>query len=139
MRYLLDTNIWIGILKARNARLINRFTSTRVSDLATCSPVRAELMYGAEKYADADARREEVVTTLDRVISLPFDDRCADQYGLIRHDLEIRRLSGFAQRFERGGGGHRELVERGACGLDVIEAVEVAGLVEVVGIFHGLA
>lgn len=91
MRYLLDTNIWIGILKARNARLINRFTSTRVSDLATCSPVRAELMYGAEKYADADARREEVVTTLDRVISLPFDDRCADQYGLIRHDLEIRR------------------------------------------------
>jgi tRNA(fMet)-specific endonuclease VapC len=91
MRYLLDSNIWIEILKGRNARLINRFTQSSVVDLATCSPVRAELMYGAEKYEDAKARREEVSVTLNKVVSLPFDDRCADQYGIIRHDLEKRR------------------------------------------------
>jgi tRNA(fMet)-specific endonuclease VapC len=91
MRYLLDSNIWIEVLKGRNARLIDRFTQIRVVDLAACSPVRAELMHGAEKYKDVKARREQVASTLDRVVSFPFDDRCAERYGLIRHDLEQRR------------------------------------------------
>jgi tRNA(fMet)-specific endonuclease VapC len=90
MPYLLDTNVWIEVLKGKNAILINRFTSTRVADLVTCSIVRAELMHGAEKYHDAKSRREEVAMTLNRVVSLPFDDRCADHYGMIRDDLEKR-------------------------------------------------
>ncbi len=91
MRYLLDSNIWIEVLKGKNSRLIDRFTQTPVADLAACSPVRAELMHGAEKYKDTVARRELVANALEKVVSLPFDDRCADRYGLIRHDLEIRR------------------------------------------------
>lgn len=91
MRYLLDSNIWIEVLKAKNAVLIDRFTRTRVADLTTCSPVRAELMHGAEKYSDAKARRERVASALNRVVSFPFDDACAEQYGRIRHDLEKRR------------------------------------------------
>ncbi|MGL4401883.1 MAG: type II toxin-antitoxin system VapC family toxin [Luteolibacter sp.] len=91
MRYLLDSNIWIEVLKAKNAELIDRFTRTRVADLTTCSPVRAELMHGAEKYSDAIGRRERVKSALDRVVSFPFDDACAERYGFIRHDLEQRR------------------------------------------------
>ncbi len=48
-------------------------------------------MHGAEKYNDTVGRKELVNNALDRVISLPFDDRCADLYGSIRHDLEVRR------------------------------------------------
>lgn len=91
MRYLLDSNIWIEVLKGKNSRLIDRFTQTHASDIAACSPVRAELMHGAEKYKDTVARRELVTCALEKVDSLPFDDECADRYGLIRHDLEIRR------------------------------------------------
>lgn len=91
MRYLLDTNIWIEVLKGRNLRLVGRLTETSIDEIAACSPVRAELMHGAEKYKDADARRSDVARALGKFISLSFDDRCADRYGLIRNDLEIRR------------------------------------------------
>lgn len=91
MRYLLDTNIWIEVLKGKNLRAVGRFAETSSDEIAACSPVRAELMHGAEKYNDATARRKDVVRALGKFISLPFDDDCADRYGLIRHDLEIRR------------------------------------------------
>lgn len=91
MRYLLDSNAWIKILKGKEFLLIDRFTKTLVSELATCSPVRAELMHGAEKYERVELRKAEIARALGKIRSLPFDDLCADQYGLIRHDLEIRR------------------------------------------------
>ena len=91
MRYLLDSNIWIEVLKGKNLQLIDRFTQTSVMDLAACSPVRAELMHGAEKYFDTVARKELVANALAKVVSLPFDDRCAERYGELRHDLETRR------------------------------------------------
>lgn len=91
MRYLLDSNIWIEVLKAKRVRLVDRFTKTRIDEMATCSPVRAELMHGAEKYVDVEVRKEVVARALGKVTSLPFDDQCADRYGIIRHDLERRR------------------------------------------------
>lgn len=90
MRYLLDTNVWIEILKGKNLRVAEKFANTRTEELATCSTVRAELMHGSEKYDDADSRKMDLAITLSRAISLPFDDRCADRYGVIRHDLEQR-------------------------------------------------
>jgi tRNA(fMet)-specific endonuclease VapC len=88
---MLDSNIWIELLKGKNSLLIDRFTRTLLSDITSCSPVRAELMHGAEKYNDTVARRKLVINALKKVTSLPFDDDCADRYGVIRHDLETRR------------------------------------------------
>lgn len=91
MRYLLDTNVWIEVLKGKNLRLIGKFANTPTTELATCSPVRAELMHGAEKYNDASSRKMDVARALSCATALPFDDPCADRYGMIRHDLERRR------------------------------------------------
>jgi tRNA(fMet)-specific endonuclease VapC len=91
MLYLLDSNVWIEVLKSRNQRLVSRFIGTPVSEMSTCAPVRAELMHGAEKYDEVDLRKAVLETALAKVISLPFDDRCADWYAIIRHDLEYRR------------------------------------------------
>jgi tRNA(fMet)-specific endonuclease VapC len=91
MRFLLDTNVWIEILKGRNRLLLGRFSKTTRSDMATCAVVRGELMYGAEKYTDGPRRRMDVATLLGKVVSLPFDDACADRYGLIRRELELAR------------------------------------------------
>lgn len=91
MRYLLDTNVWIEVLKGKNLRLVSRFSETSIDEITACSPVRAELMHGAEKYKDTVARKNDVVRALGKFISLPFDDRCAERYGSVRHDLETRR------------------------------------------------
>jgi len=91
MRYLLDTNVWIEVLKGKNLRLVEKFARILTSEIVVCSPIRAEIMHGAEKYNNSVSRKEDVVRALDMAISLPFDNPCADQYGMIRHDLERRR------------------------------------------------
>jgi tRNA(fMet)-specific endonuclease VapC len=91
MKWLLDTNVWIEILKGRNMVLIPRFIRKPKTDVFGCAAVRAELMHGACKYDFPDERRAKVTGLLDKHASLPFDDRCADAYALIRHDLEARR------------------------------------------------
>jgi tRNA(fMet)-specific endonuclease VapC len=90
MRFLLDTDVWIKILKGRDLLLIDRFTQTGFSELAVCSIVRAELMHGAEKYSNVSRRKMEVTKLLANVISCSFDDSCADVYGSLRQSLESR-------------------------------------------------
>jgi tRNA(fMet)-specific endonuclease VapC len=91
MVYLLDSNVWIEVLKSKKPRLVSRFISTPASEMSTCAPVRAELMHGSEKYDEVDLRKAVLEIALAKVISLPFDDRRADPYAIIRHDLEHRR------------------------------------------------
>lgn len=90
MAYLLDTNVWIGLLKQRDVLLGRRFALTPPSEMFSCAPTRAELMHGARKYSLPEARRAKVNALLARFTSLTFDDACADRYGVIRDDLESR-------------------------------------------------
>jgi tRNA(fMet)-specific endonuclease VapC len=87
LSYLLDTNVCIGLVKGDDA-LVRRCRAEHPRDLALCSPVKAELLYGARK----SVRVEHNLAGLDRFFvafrSYPFDDRAAEEYGLIRADLE---------------------------------------------------
>jgi len=56
MAFLLDTNAWIHYLKHANSRIRDRLQSLTPSDIVCCSIVRAELMYGAQKYGEAQRR-----------------------------------------------------------------------------------
>jgi predicted nucleic acid-binding protein len=48
MRYLLDTNVWVALLRNSSAALAKRFQAiASTGDLRVCSIVRAELRYGA--------------------------------------------------------------------------------------------
>lgn len=86
--YLLDTNACIRILNNSAPGVVDRYTSESPSTVRLCSVVKAELLYGARK-SDSPAR---VLQALQRffepLTSLPFDDASADEYGLIRADLE---------------------------------------------------
>src|SRR5690606_7325962 len=55
----------------------------------TCSIVKAELLYGAEKYGNRDRRVAIVTATLAPFESIPFDDEAATLYSRIRHALEV--------------------------------------------------
>lgn len=84
---LLDTNICIGILKGE-AGLIERLRSLAPAEICVCAVVRAELYYGARKSERVEHNLAGLRRFLAPLESLPFDDRSAEEYGLIRADLE---------------------------------------------------
>ena len=88
--YLLDTNACIHLLNNTSPALVQRLRRCDASQLRLSSVVKAELLYGARH----SPRVAENLQLLERFsapfISLPFDDQCAEHYGLIRTDLAAR-------------------------------------------------
>ena len=89
MAYLLDTNSWIHCLMHADSPIRTRLQSLAPIEVVTCSVVRSELLYGAEKYGNRDRRVATVVQTLSPFQSHPFDDDAAAIYGRVRHDFEM--------------------------------------------------
>ena len=62
------------------------------SNIGLCSIVKAELLYGARH----SERVEENLSLLSEFFaplsSLPFDDRCAEEYGIIRAQLAAQEM-----------------------------------------------
>ncbi len=50
--------------------------------------VKAELLYGARKSTRKAENLRLLSRFFDTIASLPFDDRCAEEYGLLREELE---------------------------------------------------
>ena len=90
MRYLLDTNIWIFYLKHPRSPVESWLRRTPADEIAVCSVVWAELLYGARKYEKREERVARVERTLSPFRSLTFDDAAARHYADIRDILEGR-------------------------------------------------
>jgi tRNA(fMet)-specific endonuclease VapC len=88
MRYLLDTNACIAHLSGRSRELTERLRATASSQVAICSVVKAELLYGARKSAKVEVNLARLAAFFVPLVCLPFDDAAAEQYGLIRFSLE---------------------------------------------------
>ena len=86
--YLLDTNTCIGILTDRSPAAIERLRGHDPSEICLCSVVKAELLYGARKSERVAENLRLLADFFAPFVCLPFDDRCADHYGLIRADLD---------------------------------------------------
>ena len=52
-----------------------------------CSVLVGELRFGAERSANPPAEHAKVTTLLSQFVSLPFDDRAAEEYARIRAAL----------------------------------------------------
>ena len=87
---LLDTDVCIHLLNAREPELLQRFKRHSPPELAVCSVVRAELLWGARNSARVAENVDRVREFCDPLRSLPFDDSCAECYGVIRADLTAR-------------------------------------------------
>jgi tRNA(fMet)-specific endonuclease VapC len=88
MRFLLDTNTCIGHLTGRSPSISARLSLVAPDELALCSIVKAELLYGARKSAQVEANLERLAAFFEPFVCLAFDDDAAEQYGLLRADLE---------------------------------------------------
>lgn len=86
--YLLDTNACIRILNGSSPALAARLQATSPSDVRLCSVVKAELLYGARRSGRVESNLRLLQEFFAPLLSLPFDDRCAQEAGLIRLDLE---------------------------------------------------
>ena len=87
LRYMLDTNICIYVIKNRPEGLRERFN--RLADQLCISAVTlAEIIYGAEKSARQIENIKVVEQFASRLDVLPFGERAATHYGQIRADLE---------------------------------------------------
>jgi tRNA(fMet)-specific endonuclease VapC len=85
--FLLDTNVCIRILNGSSPPVAARLQATNPAEVRLCSVVKAELLYGARKSKRVDDNLRLLRRFFMPFVSLPFDDRCAEEAGLIRLDL----------------------------------------------------
>ena len=87
LRFLLDTNIVIYVLKRRPIEVLSVFNAN-ANRMAISSITLAELMHGAEK----STRVHEILVAIDdfcsRLTVLPYGLKAAQHYGAIRAALE---------------------------------------------------
>lgn len=87
LRYMLDTNICIYVVKNRPAEVRTTFNQ-HAHHLCISSVTLAELLYGAEKSAQPAQNLMVVESFTARLDVLPFDDKSAAHFGQIRAFLE---------------------------------------------------
>jgi tRNA(fMet)-specific endonuclease VapC len=87
LRYLLDTNLCIRVLRDRPQGLRTRFNA-EADSLCTSTVVLIELLHGAGKSARPIENRREVERFAARLEELAFDADAAAHAGEIRTALE---------------------------------------------------
>jgi len=87
LKYLLDTNIVIYVIKQRPRIALDRFNREH-GHMAMSSITLAELIHGAEKSNDPSRNLAAVEDFCSRLVVLPYGDKAAWHYGSIRAALE---------------------------------------------------
>jgi tRNA(fMet)-specific endonuclease VapC len=88
MTYLLDTNVCIRFLNGTSPRILDRLQNLSPVDIALCSVVKAELIYGALRSRKPDETLAKVLHFCEPFLSFAFDDSAAEAYGRIRSHLQ---------------------------------------------------
>lgn len=88
MKYLLDTNICIYIVKKKPEKVIKRFKDNKPGDIAISSITVAELNYGVEKSSNPNINIIALKEFLQPLIILDYNQNDSESYGKIRTDLE---------------------------------------------------
>jgi tRNA(fMet)-specific endonuclease VapC len=87
LKYLLDTNIVIYVLKRRPKEVLAIFNAN-ASRMAISSITLSELIYGAEKSLNTDKNLEAVEEFVSHLEVLPYDAKASQHYGQIKAALE---------------------------------------------------
>lgn len=88
MKFLLDTNICIAWLKGKDHKLRDKIIQQSPGSLVTCSIVKAELTFGAQKSQNRVKAEHILHTLFSQMQSYSFDDESALHYARIRSILE---------------------------------------------------
>ena len=87
LRYLLDTNIVIYVLKRRPIEVLSLFNEN-ASRMAISAITLSELFHGAEKSTRVSDNLVAIEDFCSRLEVLPYGAKAAQHYGAIRAGLE---------------------------------------------------
>lgn len=87
MKYLLDTNTCIELLRQPDSEIARRLLAADPDEIALCAVVKAELLHGAHRSLYRDENLKLLEEFFAQFVSLPFDDYAAEAYGRIRAQL----------------------------------------------------
>ncbi|MBO6305104.1 MAG: type II toxin-antitoxin system VapC family toxin [Selenomonadaceae bacterium] len=90
MKYMLDTNICIYIIKNKPVEVVKRFYEHYDEGLSISSLTLAELAHGIEKSANKEKNAIALINLLYFLKVIPFSDSAAYEYGKICAYLQKR-------------------------------------------------
>lgn len=88
MKFMLDTNTCIYIIKRKPPQIINRFKLTDISQICISSITLSELVHGVSKSSRPDQNQLALTQFIAPLEILPYDDEAAQHYGELRVHLE---------------------------------------------------
>ena len=88
MRYMLDTNTCIFLIKRKPAVVIDRLRTLQPSDVGISAVTLAELMFGVAKSARPEQNRDALSAFLAPLEIAEFGGDAAACYGALRAGLE---------------------------------------------------
>jgi tRNA(fMet)-specific endonuclease VapC len=87
LKYMLDTNIVIYVIKRRPIEVLDIFNQ-HVGQMCISSITLAELLHGAEKSERVEHNLAVIEDFVSRLTVMEYDTKAASQYGDIRANLE---------------------------------------------------
>ncbi|MDY2607437.1 MAG: type II toxin-antitoxin system VapC family toxin [Lachnospiraceae bacterium] len=88
MRYMLDTNICIYLIKHKPLQVFEKLQEHNPYEICISAVTYAELVHGVEKSKAVERNRLALTILLSNIEILDFDMKAAEEYGRIRADLE---------------------------------------------------
>jgi tRNA(fMet)-specific endonuclease VapC len=88
MRFMLDTDLCIALIKRKPAKMLDKLTSHAPGDVGLSTVSLAELRYGVAKSAQKERNSQALDEFLLPLEIADFDEMSAGSYGEVRAALE---------------------------------------------------
>jgi tRNA(fMet)-specific endonuclease VapC len=88
MKFMLDTNTCIYIIKRKPPKVIERFYQTEISQIGISAITFSELLYGVSKSSKPGQNQVALTQFVAPLELLPYGDEAVQFYGDLRTHLE---------------------------------------------------
>lgn len=88
MKFMLDTNICIYLIKQKPFKVLRHFKSRSIGDIGISTISLAELRYGVSKSQHVEKNQQALNEFILPLEVADFDGKAAEEYGIIRAELE---------------------------------------------------
>ncbi len=88
MKYMLDTNICIYLIKKKPQKILQKFKQFELSQLGISSITFSELLYGVYKSSKITQNKLALAQFVAPLEIAPYNDEAADYYGKVRTFIE---------------------------------------------------
>jgi tRNA(fMet)-specific endonuclease VapC len=88
VKFMLDTNTCIYIIKRKPPDVLERFRRTEISEIGISSITLSELLYGVSKSSRPEQNQWALTQFIAPLEILPYGDDAAQYYGDLRVHLE---------------------------------------------------